>query len=339
MEKILNYTLDLEGGSPTEPFCAGYQGEHRATAIIFTPTAKLSEEISKRQGAGSRFSVTTELLTEAGEIFSSEETDISALCEPFFITGDMSESGLDSKVIIRITETDINGNKAEFLRGDVSIYFLSGRGYGSLSDKGSQVDLIEEKTAEALILIEGKCAEAEGIVSEGIAEMQRIKASSSDQLKKTVAAADEAEEFATEAKNATVLCSKAVDSSISETEKARQYCLHAGNYREAAGEAAANAEASANKAGEFLVQVELYTSRNGEILEQNLACAETCNKGSETAEDAAERAMGFAEAAEAYSDSAVNGVKAYIDTTFGDVGAVLDSIIALQQGYIGGDSL
>ncbi len=339
MEKSLNYTLDLDGVSPTEPSCAGYQGEHRATAITFTPTAKLSAEISKRQGKGSVFSVRTEFITEAGERFSSEEVDVLKIGEPFFITGEMSESGLDARVFICITETDINGNKSEFLRGNVSLYFISGSGYGSVSSKEREVDLIEEKTAEALILIEGKCAEAEGIVSEGVRQMQAIKTSSADQVRRAVVAADLSESYIVLVRKAADICTDAVTTVRAETENAKQYCIYSGDYSTAAAESAKTAENAAYRAEETLVQTQLCGAMNEEYVKRNLACVQSCNTAAETSDNAANESKKFAEEAKEYSLSAVNDVKNYIDSTFGDVGAALDSIIASQQGYIGGSSV
>jgi hypothetical protein len=261
MEKIINYTLDLGGISPCEPNCIGYQGEHRATAVVFTPANGLLEKISEQEAKGSKFSVSVEFITEAGEIFSSDEADVSAISEPFFISGDMSEAGLDSKIIVKITETDMNGEISEFLRATAQVYFLSGRGYGREFDKNREVDLIKEKTAAALSLIEGKCAEAEGIVSDGVSRVQKIQQTSADQLKKTLAAAENTERLANETKEAA----------------------------EQASVNAALSEAEAEKAKEF-------------------------------------------------SLSAVNQVKGYLDAAFGDSGAALDVIIALQEEYMrGGD--
>ncbi len=338
MERILNYTITPEGISPAQPLCGGYQGEHRATAAVFTPSSDLSEEIALRKAKGSELYAEISLVTEAGEVFSEDKRNIDGLSEPFFLTRQMTLSGLDSTLILRITETDAEGNRSDFLRGAAPVYFMKGEGFSEETAVKEQVGEVEKKTAEAILLIEGKCAEAEGIVSDGIYRMQTLQAISADQLKKTLSAAEQAETAAEDAAKSAAHCGETADSIAGLTASARQYSIDAAGYRELAVQEAANAESSADRAGELLVQVELYTSRNEEILGQNLSCAESCSNDSAAAEQAAGRAEDFAESARSYSLSAVSDVQTYIDETFGDLGAALDGILALQEGYIGGEA-
>ena len=116
MVNILNYVLAADGISPKEPLCGGYQGEHRATALVFTPDEEFSKRLSEIAATGSRLSVRIDFITEAGEVFFGQERSIDAISEPYFISGEMSASGLDSKAILKITETDQNGNLTELLR-------------------------------------------------------------------------------------------------------------------------------------------------------------------------------------------------------------------------------
>ncbi len=336
MEKILNYTLDIGGIFPTEPLCGGYQGEHRATAICFSPTEELLDELSSRQAVGSVFSVKTEFITEAGEIFSAEQ-DLSRLSEPFFITSDMSQSGLDSVVMLIITETDIKGDRAEFLRASAELYFLAGRGYGQEVDRKCEADLIAQKTAEALLAIEGKCAEAEGATAEGVAKMQELQLTVAQQLKKTVTAAEAAQGYARDAQNSAELCEKAALSASAQTEKAKEYCVAAGNIFGAAGQEAATAKAAAERANQLLDLVESKAEEAGTALNSAVKYASDSGQNALSAEEAAKRAENFAGQAEEYSVSAVEQVKGYVDTTFGDMSAALDGILEIQSGFIGGE--
>ena len=139
MENILNYILSVDGISPKEPLCGGYQGEHRATPLVFTPDRDFSEKLSEKAAEGSVLSVRIDFITEAGESFLGDDRGIEALSEPFFIRSEMSASGLDSKVILRINETDSEGNSREFLRATAPLYFMAGRTVPppTIKEKGS----------------------------------------------------------------------------------------------------------------------------------------------------------------------------------------------------------
>ena len=46
MEKILKYTLTLDGAFPEETLSGGIQGENKATAIVFEADSALQSKIS-----------------------------------------------------------------------------------------------------------------------------------------------------------------------------------------------------------------------------------------------------------------------------------------------------
>ena len=233
MENIINLTLSLSGVCQKEPICGGRQGEHRATAVVFTPDKELSENLAEKQAAGKTLNFNVSLITEAGELFSGEEADISKLVEPFFLTADMTLSGLDSRLVLRISEKK-DGDTREFLRTAVKLYFLPGLGYSGKTKK-EDIDIISKKTEEALIAIEGKCAEAEGLVSEGISRMQGLQQTGAQQLKKVLEAATAAEEARLGAEN-TML------SLGDEVTKAKEYSMMAGEFALTAAKEAKAAE-------------------------------------------------------------------------------------------------
>lgn len=276
MENILNYVLSADGISPKEPLCGGYQGEHRATALVFTPDGEFSERLAEARLEGGSLSVRIDFITEAGEVFFGEEREIEAISEPFFIRGEMSASGLDSKVILKITETDSDGNLTEFLRVTAPLYFMAGEGYSVTDDKRKQVDMIEKKTAEALILIGQKTAEAENTASEGTARMRELQSLSAEQLKKAVAAKEGAEASAEAAENARDIAGQSAEAAENEALRARDYCLSAGEFCGAAGLEAKSASASAERAEaasaaaqEYMSEVSEKQDRFAEVTERD----------------------------------------------------------------------
>ena len=260
MENILNYVLAADGISPKEPLCGGYQGEHRATALVFTPDEEFSKRLSEIAATGSRLSVRIDFITEAGEVFFGQERSIDAISEPYFISGEMSASGLDSKAILKITETDQNGNLTELLRVTAPIYFMAGEGFVTNPDQREEVDMIEKKTAELLAFIEEKCSEVAETLSEGTAQMREIQATSADQLKKTLAAKEAAEDLASEAERSMSISKKAGEDALTEAQKARNYCISAGELTATAGSNAKTAALSAERAEAAALSAKEYMS-------------------------------------------------------------------------------
>ena len=260
MENSLNYILSVDGISPKEPLCGGYQGEHRATALVFTPDRDFSEKLSEKSAEGSVLSVRIDFITEAGESFLGEDRGIEALSEPFFIRSEMSASGLDSKVILRINETDPEGNSREFLRATAPLYFMAGEGCLAADDKRKGVDILEKKTAESLSLIGEKTAEAEEMISEGTLRMKALQATCADQLKKAIEAKEGAETSAQAAETAKEISEQAATAAENEALKARDYCLSAGEFCGSAGLEAKAAEAAAERAEAASAAAEEYMS-------------------------------------------------------------------------------
>ncbi len=102
MEKIINMPITLGGAYTDEPICGGVQGEHKATAISFTPDEELSQKIQEYEAQGYKITLKIDVVTEAGELVGSEERSGEALFSPFSLTNRITASGLDCVAVARI---------------------------------------------------------------------------------------------------------------------------------------------------------------------------------------------------------------------------------------------
>ena len=146
MVKYLNYTLSRDRVIPEEPMCAGLQGEHRATALVFTPDEQLLsllEEASK----GGEVVCRIDLVTEAGEYFRGENRTLSEAGNPFYLTAPMTASGLPCVAVFRLL---LKGEEVcELYKAQIKLFFeASPMPLGCLSDKKGESERLADTAEE-----------------------------------------------------------------------------------------------------------------------------------------------------------------------------------------------
>lgn len=201
MEKILNYTLSLLGHSPDESLCGGIQGEHRATALVFSTDDGLKSAIAQAEAKGHTVKICIDAITEAGEFIKGEEREASGLYDPFYLTAPMTASGLDIVVLVKFLLLDLNHKlMSELYRAQIKLWFEQSLTSATLPrhDKSKETEL--QSVAEELCrIIEEKGQAASELITVKAEQVIEGAKTSAEQLKKTLTAAQSAQAAATSA--------------------------------------------------------------------------------------------------------------------------------------------
>lgn len=164
MERILNCTLSLGSISPDTPLFCGMQGEHRATALVMEPDVALLAEIESKTAAGEKVFCRTDIHTLTGECIKGEERDISLISEPFWLTSQMTSSGLDAIAVFHLAVKD-GGIETEIYKAQFPLCFEPSPLFcENLQSNREAAVSIKEQTDEAVKLIESRLSRAEELI-------------------------------------------------------------------------------------------------------------------------------------------------------------------------------
>ncbi len=164
MERILNCTLSLGSISPDTPLFCGMQGEHRATALVMKPDVALLAEIESKTAAGEKVFCRTDIHTLTGECIKGEERDISLISEPFWLTSQMTSSGLDAIAVFHLAVKD-GGIETEIYKAQFPLCFEPSPLFcENLQSNREAAVSIKEQTDEAVRLIDGRLSRAEELI-------------------------------------------------------------------------------------------------------------------------------------------------------------------------------
>lgn len=301
MERKLNYILSVGGVSPAEKLCGGTQGENRATAIVVTPDNSLLSAVAELKNEGKEVFCSFDVLSETGEFFEGEKRETEQISEPFYLTEQMTASGLDVAVIVKIGSSD-----SCFYKAQIKLYFEECPTYKILKPKEKELAALQTKAEEILFLLQQKTEEAENMLEIKCSQAATSAALAAAHLNKMIALNESTEQC----------CDKAVES-------------------EAAAKAAA---LSAEK--DFQTVKELFASALQNIGNHNFDPAshedirdeveemkQELNVVSKSAESSAEFANLHENSPEAHKD---------IRNHIGYIENALDGIIAIQNSLIGG---
>ncbi|MBQ1186375.1 MAG: hypothetical protein IIX54_01630 [Clostridia bacterium] len=173
MEKIINYTIGLHTAFPEECICGGVQGEHRATALYFSPDAELAEVIEAHRAQGTPVWLQIDAVSLSGELAETEKREGDNLFAPFYLTSKITSSGLDCIIVVRIF---VGGEKNwELCKAQMQLYFTPspiGLGF-SIENKGKND--ISKKAEEIMLELTEKAEEIEQTLN---AKVDAVRASS-----------------------------------------------------------------------------------------------------------------------------------------------------------------
>lgn len=195
MEKIINYTLTAQGVFPAEPQFGGIQGEHRATALIFTPDEELLSTIERAQKNGFEVLYKADTFTASGECFLGEEQDISLLSNPYYLTYDMTCSGLDTVTVLRLILKAENKILNELYRAQIKLYYTASplSLFTSASNKKTPLDRLNKKAEELLSNFEAKAERANDLLEIKVASASEKVTATAKHLKRVTELAEQTE--------------------------------------------------------------------------------------------------------------------------------------------------
>ena len=377
MEKFLNYTLGLEGISPSEPICGGVQGEHRATALCITPDRTFCSAVEQKCAEGKEAFVRLDFITEAGELIKGEERAFEDLALPFYLTSQMTASGLDASVLVRVLlKTEEGAVIGDFCKAQIKLFFEAAPiGLSLQLPKKEPQKVLAEALQAALLEIRQKGEEAEQKLEVKLVAVSEQAQTSAGHLKKVIATAEQTEETAREIALVAEELKAAEENCSGKANEVKTLITEAARLVNEASRSAAQSREYAEEVQELVGGAERKQNAFAKVLEQNgnlilqspidadrpawlefgngffRASAMRNLFGSENSEteilgmrlggDEGNVSVGNCRirnlAAPVYDKDAVN--KVYLDNLVGDVEAALDNIIVLQQSLIGGDGV
>ena len=192
MEKFLKYTLSADGIFPCDAVCGGVQGEHKATKILVTPDIEVAEKIAEYKSGGFNAELHIDVITASGELIEGEKRQNDELFGPFELTEEMTASGLDIVVLVRIFI--IGDDVKEFCRAQIPLYFTPGISASYYKGKQeTECDALEEKAEEIIGEVEERAKRIEELINYRLEEVKRSAESTAKHLKDVKALSEEAE--------------------------------------------------------------------------------------------------------------------------------------------------
>ena len=208
MERILNYTLTPGGVLPNTPLLAGYQGEHRATALVIDPDKELSDMIERAKD-GYEVSCKIDAVNLSGEFIVGEKRAIDQIGEPFYLTSQMTALGLDTVILVRIILKNETETK-EIYKAQIKLYFEpSAIPPVIIPENKSCAEELEQKAEEICNLIDERAQRIESLMDIKLENAKNTLSASANQLKRANEAVVAAEQAADSAENSKALAQEA----------------------------------------------------------------------------------------------------------------------------------
>lgn len=263
MNDILNYTLGLNGVYPNAATCAGVQGDHNRTALVFNCDEELMSAVLEEEKKGYSVYFKIDVLNTAGETFCGNERSFEAVSEPFYLTSQMTLSGLDVSVLVRIIVKSGECIVKEVCNAVIPLYFKTvyTAEVNAFVDGDLDIKRVERAKNNALEELRRYEERLEKLVESKIAMLNNLAASAAEHYKKSLSAADRAMTYADSAKSA-----------YGEAKKTADFCDLKHNETQAL---AIKAAESANNASLSERQIRTLTDEYSSIL--NTVCSQTAN--------------------------------------------------------------
>ncbi len=280
MERILSYTLTGSGFAPAEPQFAGVQGAHKATALVITPDGEVAAFIEEKKEQGKELCFRIDVTNEAGQTVSMKDTPIEQLSQPFYLTRQMTASGLDCVAVLFITAKDQSGEE-EVYKAQMRLYFEQAEGGTPIPEPTLPTDDLEEKylecagkldekTQEALIFIEQKTEVAKQAAGDIAVRHEQAK----DLVNR-------AEIYADDAKASAEAAEQESASSSAMLAEVRRIAYSAADLVARSESAAARADIGSKETAENLLQVSDLAGKTAENATKAASAAERAEEASQ----------------------------------------------------------
>ena len=280
MERILSYTLTGKGFTPAEPQFAGIQGSHRATALEITPDGEVASFIEEKRAQGKEMCFRIDVINEAGQTVSMKQAPIEQLTQPFYLTRQMTASGLDCIAVLFITAKDENGEE-EVYKAQMRLYFEQARGGISIPEQTLPTDDLQEKYLECAEKLDEKTQEALIFIEQKTEVVKQAAGDIAVRHGQAAYLANEAKAHAQSASASAVTAEVEATNASAMLAEVRRIAHSAADLTARSEAAAARADKDAATTEDNLAQVTALAEQTGENAEKALAAAERAEEASQ----------------------------------------------------------
>lgn len=281
MERILSYTLTGNGFTPAEPQFAGIQGSNRATALALTPDGEVSSFIEGKKAQGKEMFFRIDVINEAGQTFAMNDAPIEQLTQPFYLTRQMTASGLDLVAVLFITAKDESG-ETEVYKAQMRLYFEQVRGGAPLPEKTLTNSDLEEKYLECAEKLDEKTQEALIFIEQKTEVVKQAAGDIAVRHEQASGLVNRAEHYADDAKTSAEIAEQEASETSALLTEVRRIAHSAADLTARSEAAAARADKDAATTEDNLAQVTALAEQTGENAEKALAAAERAEESAKT---------------------------------------------------------
>lgn len=281
MERILSYTLTGKGFTPAEPQFAGIQGSHRATALEITPDGEVASFIEEKRAQGKEMCFRIDVINEAGQTVSMKQAPIEQLTQPFYLTRQMTASGLDCVAVLCITARDEAG-ETEVYKAQMRLYFEQSKGGIVLPEEKEPADILQEKYTECEQKLEEKTQSLLSSIDLKAEVVRQMSTDIANRHGQAASLANEAKAHAQSASASAVTAEQEAMSTSAMLAEVRRIAHSAADLTARSEAAAARADKDAATTEDNLAQVTALAEQTGENAEKALAAAERAEESVKT---------------------------------------------------------
>ena len=281
MERILSYTLTGKGFTPAEPQFAGVQGAHRATALEITPDGEVASFIEEKRAQGKEMCFRIDVINEAGQTVSMKQAPIEQLTQPFYLTRQMTASGLDLVAVLFITAKDENGEE-EVYKAQMRLYFEQARGGISIPEQTLPTDDLQKKYLECAEKLDEKTQEALIFIEQKTEVVKQAAGDIAVRHEQASGLVNRAELYADDAKTSAEIAEQEASETSALLTEVRRIAHSAADLVARSESAAARADKDAATTEDNLAQVTALAEQTGENAEKALAAAERAEESAKT---------------------------------------------------------
>ena len=280
MERILSYTLTGKGFTPAEPQFAGIQGAHKATALEITPDSEVASFIEEKRAQGKEMCFRIDVINEAGQTVSMKQVPIEQLSQPFYLTRQMSASGLDCVAVLFITAKDENGEE-EVYKAQMRLYFEQARGGISIPEQTLPTDDLQEKYLECAEKLDEKTQEALIFIEQKTEVVKQAAGDIAVRHEQASGLVNRAEHYAGDAKTSAEIAEQEASETSALLTEVRRIAHSAADLVARSESAAARADKGSKETAENLLQVSDLAGKTAENANKAVSAAERAEEASQ----------------------------------------------------------
>ncbi len=190
MEKLLKYTLSLNGAFPEETLSGGIQGENRATAIVFEADSALQSKISLYKEQGKSIEAKILAVTESGECVDQTKQTGDNLFSPFYLTDRVTSTGLDVIIVLKLLVVE---EQKEICKAQIRLSFIPSPVFCEFeSENKSEAERLSKRAEEINAELKEKADDITKTIEQKLEAVKTAASLTAQQLKTVKEIADKA---------------------------------------------------------------------------------------------------------------------------------------------------